>query len=208
MRFDQLDLPVEDNASDKQDSIRLNALMVVFNYPGAVPMKNYLALRGSKIPLRDDPEKFFVCPKTMYVRHPREYAFDLSRDQYICAIAGFAEEDERYFISREFVNGKDFMSPTVAGHEARCKGQTASWWHDLWLWADMMVQAKFTPLSEPNQLLIMLKTAGDDWIVSYRKANPQWREALRRYWRYTRTHPEKDLCEHIIKEIEKIPEPI
>lgn len=204
MRFDQLNLPIEDNASDKQDSIRLAGLMAVFDHPEAVPMNRYLLIEGDRIPLRDTPDSVFICPKNMYVRHPKEYIFDLSRDQYICAIGGFSEQNKRYLIDRKYVNGKDLLSPTVTGHELRCKGQKASWWHDLWLWCDMMYHAKFTPLSEPNQLLVMLKIAGTDWVQSYCKANPKWREALRTYWIATRAKPEVELCEHIIKQIESI----
>lgn len=204
MYFDEFNLPIEDNASDKQDSARLAGIMVAFNYPNSdkIDLKLYCkkleSFNGNFI-LSSIPE--FI--KTIqYLRHPNEYIYDFSRDQLICLMAGLSK-NYKPLVSNFYANGKDFLSPTVKGHEARCKGLKASWLQDLWLKADMFIHAKFTPLAESNQLFCMLKIAGPEWIRSYCKMNPKWREGLRKYWIDTRAKPEKELCEHMIKEIEK-----
>lgn len=208
-------LPIEDNASDRQDSVRLAAICNAFGYKPYgrtefFDMRRYFLPAGTWITLRDQPDvKFDAEGKIIYerplktsfdrdlvVRHPDEYKFDLSRDQWICFVSAAPKE----LIDRKHINGIDLMSPSVRGHELRCKGQKASWWHDLWLTAEMAAHAWFTPLSEPNQLLLMVRKAGK--LKKYCSMNPQWREALRQYWIKTRAKPEVDLCEHTIKTIE------
>lgn len=193
-------LPIEDNASDKQDSVRLAAICRVFRYDHEIAqffdMRRYLLPTRQPIPLRDEPFTNAYFDKDLIVRSPDEYKFDLSRDQWICFVAAAPKD----LIDRKYVNGVDIMSPTVSGHEKRCKGEKASLWEDIWLWGDMIAHAKFTPLKEPNQILIMAKKAGK--LKQYCWLNPKWRKALRSYWIDTRAKPEVELCEHIIAHIE------
>lgn len=182
MRFEH-GLPIEDNASDRQDSVRLAAICNFFSFPVPVP------------PI--DIRRYFLPAKKIIVRSPIEYIYDLSRDQWICFVSAAPAD----LIDRQYVNGRDLMSPAVAGHEARCKGNQASRWQNAWLWCEMLFHARVTPLSEPNQILMMAMKAGK--IKTYCRMNPQWRKALKIYWVESRKKPETALCEHIIKVIEE-----
>lgn len=189
MWFDKLGLPVEDNASDKQDSARLAGLCVLFGFKD-VDLRKYLISEPSG--------------RAIYVRHPKEKIYDFSRDQAICLIAGYATSMAyHHYISKFYIQGKDFISPSVEGHIRRCMDLKASLWQDLWLKADMWSHAKFTPLSESNQILAMCKVAGPKWLKTYCKWNPKWRESLEIYWVTSRAKPEIEFCAHIIKNIEE-----
>lgn len=185
MRFDDLGLPIEDNASDLQDSVRLAGILTTFQWPRQIPILGYLQLQR-------------------YVRHPREYIYDLSRDQYVCLISGFKKAGLSEWVDRKYVNGKDLMSPTITGHEQRCKGLKASLWQDTWLVGDILAYALecLWNIDEPNQLLCMVDIAGPKWTKFFCAITP-WKKALRKYWIETRTKPEVELVEHVIKYIEE-----
>jgi len=194
MRFDELNLPIEDNASDKQDSARLAGFLTVVEWPIKIELQKYL----KSIPNGSNVYSF------KYVRHPYEYIYDLSRDQYVCLIAGYKKLGfENCYVSREFVNGKDYMSPTIAGHEQRCKGLKASLWQDAWFAADIIAYAIecLWNRDEPNQLLCMVDIAGPKWTKFFCAITP-WKKALTKYWITTRARPEVELVEHTIKYFE------
>lgn len=216
-------LPVEDNASDKQDSVRLAGICNVFGYrpyavhPQPFDMRRYFLPAGTPIFLRDQPKQLRpaydikgreIVPapaityfdKDLIVRSPDEYAFDLSRDQWICFV-GAAPPN---LIDRKYLNGKDLMSPTIDRHEAVCKGLKTSLWQDMWLIADILAYAAECVLEpdEPNQLLVMVRCAGKRWTKFFCAITP-WKKALRKYWIETRAKPEVELCEHIIKDVEE-----
>ena len=194
MIFDEMGLPRDNGASDKQDSARLAGLLVTFNWPRKIYLSNYLKSYS------DDGGDTYSFK---YVRHPDEYIYDLSRDQYVCLIAGLKTMGLTNIVSRDFVNGKDFMSPTIAGHEQRCKGLKASLWQDVWLVGDIIAYALecLWNIDEPNQLLCMVETAGKNWLKFFCAITP-WKKALRKYWITTRAKPEVELVEHVIKYIE------
>lgn len=195
MRFDELGLPIEDNASDKQDSARLAGFLTTFEWPRSFNLLEYV--KSVPMPPSNDVYAF------KYVRHPEEYIYDLSRDQYVCLIAGLSKQDHQEIISREFVNGKDFMSPTIAGHERRCKGIKTSLWQNAWFVGDIVVYAIecLWNIDEPNQLLCMAEVAGKNWLKFFCIITP-WKKALRKYWIETRTKPEIELVDHVIKYVE------
>lgn len=184
MKFDEYGLPRVTGASDKQDSAAVAGMMAAFGLEGAPPLFAYLLLRGKEIPDRDDPTKMHKFDKHIYVRHPKEYKYDLSRDQWVLLIAGMAKQGlAPEFIDIKFVNGKDFMSPSVRGHERRCKGKKAFFWQDWVLRLDMWYSWKYKPMEELNQLLTILWLHPDDkYILKYCEKNPQWADSLEKYW--------------------------
>lgn len=214
MIFDKYGLPRVTGASDMQDSAAIAGLMVAFNYHTTPPLWPYLLMRNTEIPDRDDPTKMHKFDRPIYVRHPKEYKFDLSRDQWVLLIAGMAKQGiEPELIDIKYVNGKDFMSPSVRGHERRCKGKKAYFWQDWVLCLDMWYSYKYKPMEELNQLLTILWLHTDDkYILKYCEKNPQWQASLRKYWyegylnaegkREGDWRGEKELCEHIITVIE------
>jgi flagellar biosynthesis regulator FlaF len=183
MIFDELGLPKDTGASDLQDSSRLAGIMTIFSWPQRVPCEKYFD--GSK-----------------YVRHPKEYVYDFSRDQALCLMAGLAWQGHHGLVSKKYINGRDLFTPAHMGHIARCQGKRASVIQDLWLWTDVMWSCFVKPMSEPNQLLAMMMMASPIYLNFWVEHNKKWQESIREYWSGWRG--ESDLAEHIISQIKKI----
>lgn len=188
MKFDSLGLPQENGATDLQDSARLAGIMTAFNWPRKIELREYFIFEGRR---------------HIYVRHPLERKYDFSRDQFICLAAGFRAQDRQFYVNSSFVTGKDFLSPSVKGHEARCQGASANWFQDLWLYADILYHAKVTPLGEPNQLLCMMRRADRKFIRFWVNQNKQWAESILNYWCQGpgAWRGETELAHHIISEV-------
>lgn len=187
MKFDSLGLPQDNGASDLQDSARLAGIMTVFKWPQKIPLTSYIMVSSGGY---------------SYVRHPKEYIYNFSRDQYLCLIAGLKVAGHYGFVNRKYVDGIDIMSPTVSGHEQRCKGLEATKFQNACLVGDILIHALFTPIGEPNQLLCMMKIAGPKYVTIWKALNPFWRRSIRRYWAESyRNEPE--LSAHIIKDVEE-----
>lgn len=183
MIFDQLGLPKDTGASDLQDSARLAGIMITFNYPAPIDLFKYVDVDDSR-----------------YVRHPKEYIYDFSRDQALCLMAGLATRKLYFLVNRNYVSGKDIFSPSHWGHVKRCQGSKANFFQDAWLWVDVLYSCHVKPMSEPNQILCMLKIAPKKFLLYWLKNNKVWREAIREYWCGWRG--ETELAEHMIKNLE------
>lgn len=184
MIFDGLELPKDQGATDLNDSARLAGIMTTFEWPQKV-----------------DCSKYVVNKK--YVRHPNEKNYiSFSRDQFTCLIAGLYKQGHYGLVDSKFIDGKDFLSPSVKGHEQRCKNKKSSWIQDQVFWFDILWACYIKPTSENNQLLCMLETHYDKkYIKFYLKNCKVWRENIRSYWCGWRNEPE--LAEHIIKFLER-----
>jgi hypothetical protein len=179
MIFDELGLPIEDNASDKQDSARLAGLLAVVEWPRKVDLTQYCNLE-------------FLT----YVRHPKEYVYDFSRDQLVCLLAGIRKTERNHFWLTLKANGKDFIPPSVNG----LRTLQPNFLQKLWAKADVIAHALFTPLSESNQVICIADAYG--LLPLWTKLNKRWRESVTIYWVTTRGRPEPELAEHIIKYVE------
>lgn len=184
MIFDNLGLPKISTADDYQDSAMLAGLLTVFEWPQKVDLKKYIVTENNK---------------TTYVRHPLERKYDFSRDQYIVFIAGLYKQGLWYCVSEQYVDGKDWLSPSHKGHERRCKAEKANWFQNLWLWADVLWASFIAQMQESNQLLSMLMIADVKYLKFYTKYNKLWETNIRSYWCGWRN--EKDLAEHIINKV-------
>ena len=167
MIFDELGLPRVQGASDLQDSAAFAGMLTVFGWPQSIPLEKYV--------IEENAVK-------KYVRHPLERIYNFSRDQYVCLIAGLKTQDRTDLVDQSYVDGKDFMSPSIKGHERRCKGLKAYFWQDWNLWLDLWFSAKFKPLDELNQVLSIMMIAPPKFAKWYDKANPNWRAAVLNYW--------------------------
>lgn len=176
MNFDALGLPKENGATDLQDSARLAGIMTVFGWPQEIDVRQYVKQAETTV--------------QYYVRHPLEIIYNFSRDQAICLMAGLFAAGYSYLVNENSITGKDLLSPSVMGHVARCKGQKASWFQDLWLWLDVWFHANVTPLEEPNQLLCMMMTADKKFLRYWTTANPAWVTSIKNYWCGWRNEPE------------------
>jgi hypothetical protein len=184
MKFDSLNLPQENGASDLQDSARLAGIMAVFNYYPNGKFDLSLYLKNGK-----------------YVRHPSEYKYTFSRHQTLCFVAGLFVQGWRDLVDLKYVDGKDLFMPSHRGHIEICKGDTANWFQNLWTWVDVLMAAHFKKMDEPNQILCRMMLNPDKTHLKYwLKNNDKWRESILEYWCGWRNEPE--LAEHMIKKLE------
>lgn len=191
MIFDELGLPKEMGASDLQDSARLAGIISTFNYRhDALPLEKYIYGYGER---------------RKYVRHPSEIRYDFSRDQAICLFAGYYFNFQSDLVDLKLVDGKDIWSPAARGHVRRCKKQKANWFQDAWFWFDIWRAAHFQKLKEPNQLMCMLRVAGEKHVSYWVNTNKQWRQAILNYWceGAGAWRGERDLAMHMIKDFER-----
>lgn len=186
MIFDEMGLPRDNGSTDWQDSARLAGIMVLFQYPTNkdLDLSEYV----------DDTGK--------YIRHPKEYKYNFSRDQAVCLMAGLWIDGATYLVDKNAITGKDFLSPSVMGHIRRCQNKKANWFQNLWLKLDIYYNAYVDPLSEPNQLLCMLMVAGPEYVKLWTKLNTKWQQAITYYWSGWRG--ESGLAVHMINKIEGI----
>ena len=199
MIIDEYGLPIVTGASDKQDSAVIAGLMSIFEYPIKVDMLQYILQPGVAIKDRDSDLKH-TFPYSIYVRHPQEYKYDLSRDQFIVLSAGLYCQGHQDLINIDFINGRDLLSPAVMGHVARCQEEKTNCIQNGWFWFDIWYHAKFNPVGEPNQLLAMMLVADSKYLKWWTANNPEWERSIRKYW-YTEDgawRNEKDLAEHMI----------
>lgn len=188
MIFDELGLPSDTGATDLQDSARLAGIMTVFGWPQKINLTMY-----------------YNYAKGLYVRHPKEYIYDFSRDQALCLIAGLFKSNLKSLVSRYYINGKDFLSPSHNGHVRICQGLKPHWYQKLWLWLDVLYSCFYQPMGEPNQILCMLMVHPDPRFLKFwLKYNKHWRDAIREYWceRAGVWRGERELAEHMIKVLE------
>lgn len=90
-------------------------------------------------------------------------------------------------------NGKDFLAPHHKAHIRSCLNVTKKWsiWAKMWLKGEIYFHAMYERgLSEPNQLICMLLTAGPEFVRMWKRANPMWAESINYYWSNWRNEPE------------------
>lgn len=188
--------PVEQGASDSQDSARLIGLLAVFGYPV-------------------DKEKYFDYinhgPGPYYLRHPIERnKYEYSRDQLICYVAGLKALNLDYLHWSYYrPDNGDWLSPSQKSFVERiCKGKNGTITGNIWLWLDVLWSCFIDPMAEPCQLICMLKKHPDEkYIRFWVNNNKLWREAIREYFcsqtpgKYNRGEPE--LAELMIKDLEQ-----
>ena len=152
-------------SSDLEDSSMAVGLCAIIQYPFSevVDIMKYIKPDG----------KYQRCDNSKYL---------FSRDQTLCLVAGLNACGYKSFASLDRVDGKDIFSPANKGHIKRCQGLKANWFQDLWLKAEILFHAKFTPLAEPNQLIAMMMVAGDEYLKLWVKHNKQWHRSINKYW--------------------------
>jgi hypothetical protein len=160
----------------------------VFGYPGFDPLLLH----------------HYVMPRENmaleYVRHPDEYIYDFSRDQYICLAAGLSVKFPA-LVNESFFTGRDWLSPSVHGHTRRCQGRSAYWFQNIWLNMDILFHALVTHLAEPNQVMVMAYKNEPKYLKLWTDWNKQWKASIILYFCGWRGEPE--LTDWIIKKIEE-----
>jgi len=221
MIFDELGLPKDVGATDKMDSARLAGLMVLIGFKSeGIDLMKYI--------------KYDQDGRVVAMRHPTEVPSNnhknFTRDQLLPLVAGLKKQGHAgtvrklYYAAKErcyraqnteadhdgtlkkFPNGADLLTPDVMNHLRICGDLEPKLLGKLFLKASMYVSAKYTPLREPNQLWATLIMAGDDYVRQYKKMNPQWKRAIRKYWSEEdgAWRGEPELAEHFINYLEAI----
>lgn len=207
MIFDVFGLPKDNGASDLQDSARLAGIMTVFGWPQKINLPSYLSVIAVNAVTAVNTATIYSSVTTIkkYVRHPQEIKYDFSRDQAICLMAGFFTQKLSVFVDKNFIDGKDFFSPSHNGHVRICQGLKPRWYQNLWLMLDIIYNILLTPRSEPNQILCMLMVHPDSRFLKFwLKHNKHWRDAIREYWceGAGEWRKEPELAEHMIHVLE------
>ena len=186
MKLDEYGLPRENGATDWQDSARLAGILNVFSI-------RYFNM------LQYVTHDFKFKHHKRYVRHPYERKYDFSRDQAVCLMAGLYFTNNCNLVNKNFIDGKDWFSPSHNGHVRICQGLKPRWHQKLWLWLDVFWACYVKPMAEPNQLLCMLMVADIKYLTFYVRRNKKWKEAIQNYWCGWRNEPE--IAEQMISKI-------
>jgi hypothetical protein len=179
-------------ASDYEDSSMFNGLIALFEYDSRVDWALSEFFSGALL-------------NGKYVRHPYGSKYNFSRDQYLPLAAGYWKKNHPGFVHESFIDGNDILSPANHGHTRRCQNGKANWFQNLWLKAEILFHAKFTPLDEPNQLIAMMCVAGPEYLKLWTKNNPQWQRSIKKYWCEEDGHwrAEPEFAEHMILKIKQ-----
>lgn len=184
MIYDELGQIKFNGVDDFEDGPVAAAMTVLFENSAEVEYHNYMKSGG------------------MYQRC-KDSKYTFSRDQFICLAVVLYEYGRESLVSLSRVDGKDFMSPAIRGHERICKGLEPYWYQTLWFKMDLIFSAKFKPLEELNQLFCMLLVHPDQSLIKwYCGMNTQWRDAINLYFRDS-FRKEPELAKLMIEKIEE-----
>jgi hypothetical protein len=210
--YDEHGLPKDVGASDWQDSCRLAGIMAISNHPKAPNMRLYLntegeGLRCPKYPPADNPKNFSRDQLVLLSAGLRSQQIQATHtlQLYAAAISRKyrAQNSEHDYPGtvKKFPDGPDILMPSVMNHLRLCAGLSGFFMGYVNLVLDIMINAAFTPMREPNQLVAMCVVAGPKYVRLYKRLTPKWREAFREYWSGWRG--ESELAEHIVAFLEK-----
>lgn len=214
--------PKDNGAEDNCDSMRLAGLCKTFSYQIPTDLSSYMQLSGPvRCPVKFHPKDFCQNPKTT------------TRDQMVCWVSGLAKdpttidlrksllkqlqnnnwrfpntEKDAPGTTKNFPDGPDWASPSVRNHfriAAESKPTEAG---KSWLWLDVYWSCKVSPWAEPNQLIAMMKIAGDKYIQYWKANHPDWKKCIMQYWFDERpgmyNRGEKEFGLHMISVLEPI----
>lgn len=217
MLFDGLGLPKDTGATDKMDSARLAGLMVAINYKSSginLDLYTKYGENGVLVATRHPEE----VPSNNYKNFTRDQLIPLAAGLKIQGKSGTARKLYHAAIDRgyrgqnteadvdgsvkKFPNGADIFTPSHMNHLRMCADEGSSLIGRLWLKLDILFNAKFYPMSEPNQLICMMLIAGPEYVKMWTKLNSKWKDAIREYWSGWRQEPE--LAEELIAHLNSI----
>lgn len=187
--------PRDNGATDFMDSARLMGMLSVFKYQGLVLSSYFVGLKVVRCPVSNVDGDQCTDHK------------NFSRDQLVPLIAGYCGVGPYAHILADnirfiFCPNWDILSPSQLNHIRMCIGKKPSWFGLKWLELDIWYNAKFAPMSEPNQLLCMLMIAGPEYVRKWKSANVSWEKAIRTYWEGFRD--EKEVSDLIVDGLNKI----
>lgn len=194
MRFDELGYPAPQGSTDFADSSHLAGVLAVTKHPLQVDCLNYVYL------WRATEGKKWIN----YIRHPLETRYDFSRDQAILLMSGLIAQGHNEYVNLDFITGKDILPPSVRGLVQIAQGKKPTLIQRLWLKGEIYWHSYLQPLDEPNQIIALCLSYGDEYLKLWTSKNKLWKWSVRRYWSELdgAWRNEKELCDHIIEFIE------
>ena len=193
MTLDEFGLPKEHGASDLQDSARLAGILWTFGISDISHLSPNLDL-------------YFDGDNKIFVRHPLERKYDFSRDQAICLFAGMKARSlwtgVLPVIRKEYVDGKDWFSPSHNAHIKFCRFETPNLLERNWIWLDVLWACYVDKEHENNQLLCMLLSHRNKKPLKFYLKNSNWEQLIASYWGGWRG--ERELAYQMIKYLNKV----
>ncbi len=146
---------------------------------------------------------------------------NFTRDQLICLLSGYyaygadpvtddllneakkrryrAQNTEKDIpgSTKKFPDGADFLDPSHIGYMKICAGHQENAFQKLWMKARIKISSKFSPMKEPNNIVVMSVAYG--YVDYLYQCNPKIEDAVRLYWNGWRNEPE--LAEMIIQKL-------
>ena len=194
-------IPRDNGATDLEDSARLAGIMVAAKlrpYPAPscyLNSKRELARwSGSTLPFTRDQ---LLC---------LAYFNSWNRDHNPFEVLPSLQMDiacKKAATKYTAPNGKDLLNPAHRSHLRACTGGSWSLLGKAFLLAEIYWHAMHERgLSEPNQLICMLLTAGPWYVRLWKRVNSNWRESINYYWCGWRNEPE--LAKQLIQRLEQL----
>lgn len=217
MIFNENRFPRPSGATDYMDSAHLAGLMAFVGHEkmNTDLLKEYVSINYLDAVLRRCPnDDSGLCPSN-YKNCTRDQmiayfsGLHTYREKLLCSILLDATKQRGYRAqntekdipgsTKKFPDGADFLDPSHIGYMKIFAGLKANWFEKAWMLARIKIASKFSPLKEPNNIIVMSIVYG--YADFLRKSNPQINQAIRNYWSTWRAEPE--LAEMLIKKLEE-----
>lgn len=219
MIFNENGFPKPNGATDWMDSAHYCGMLYFVEHPEA-KKKAYKILDyvyGKEL-LRCPEDYSGLCPA-----NPN----NCTRDQFIVYLAGINQfkfrEIAKFLLeaakardyraqntekdipgsTKKFPDGPDILDPSHIGYMKICAGLKANWFERLWMLAKIKIMSRISPMSEPNNIVVMSIVYGYANIL--KKSNPQIFQAIKNYWCENEGawRGEPELAEMLIKKLEE-----
>lgn len=218
MIFNEDRFPRPNGATDWMDSCHAASLMAFVNHPEISHGVLFQYISAYNTPVRCPYDTSGLCPA-----NPNNF----TRDQLITLFAGLraydftltcralleaakqrgyrAQNTEKDIpgSTKKFPDGPDILDPSHIGYMKICAGLKANWFEKAWMLARIKIASKFSPLKEPNNIIVMSIVYGYADIL--KKSNPQINQAVKNYWCENEGawRGEPGLAEMLIKKLEE-----
>jgi len=201
--------PKPRGATDYMDSAHLIGVMIFVGQDVSIDiLRNYHIGRG-----------FLVrCPVNCGSSLQPLNTYNFTRDQLISLLSAFYIKNQYEIIhkvirnigwrmwntdkdavgtKKKFPDGPDILDPSHFGYLRILNSKKPLFFQKAWMLLKILVNSKFTPLKEPNNIIIMSYYYG--YLDLLKRLNPQLKQAINGYWNGWRGEPEiaQALCKKV-----------
>lgn len=183
-------IPRDTGATDLEDSARLAGMLAVADMR-PLPLPGMYLNKQGELARHKDSELSFTRDQLI----PLAY-YHASIPNYVDMQAYYQMEYKLIKACNSFTapNGKDFLAPHHKAYLKKSVYQSEfepSSLAKACLIAEIYWHAFYQRgLSEPNQLICMLLTFGDEYVRMWKSVNKNWEESINMYWCGWRNEPE------------------